>query len=73
MASLGGNLSSIVPVSGACAILRLTLLLSCIILAIVPDRGVVCAGMVLLVFCNGMLDAWLVLSKRSPIAIEKQA
>ena len=32
-----------------------------------------CAGMVLLVFCNGLLDAWLVLSKRSPIAIEKQA
>ena len=37
------------------------------------NRGVICAGMVLLVFCNGLLDAWLVLSKRSPIAIEKQA
>ena len=41
--------------------------------ASVPDRGIVCAGMVLLVFCNGLLDAWLVLSKRSPIATEKQA
>lgn len=29
-----------------------------------------CAGMVLLVFCNGLLDAWLLLSKRSPLAME---
>ncbi|CAL5229571.1 g12927 [Coccomyxa viridis] len=28
------------------------------------------AGMVLLVFCNGLLDAWLLLSKRSPLAME---
>ncbi len=31
------------------------------------------AGMVLLVFCNGLLDAWLLLSKRSPIHIDKHA
>lgn len=31
------------------------------------------AGMVLLVFCNGLLDAWLLLSKRSPIYIDKHA
>jgi len=27
------------------------------------------AGMVLLVICNAILDAWLLLSKRSPIAV----
>lgn len=35
--------------------------------------GVACAGMVLLVFCNGLLDAWLLLSNRSPIAMENEA
>jgi hypothetical protein len=28
------------------------------------------AGMVLLVFSNALLDAWLLLSKRSPIAVK---
>lgn len=31
------------------------------------------AGMVLLVICNALLDAWLLLSKHSPIAIKEAA